>query len=67
MRLLPLIRQEAPVLHDELEPLGTGDIVPADPGIACLQAEGAGAPEDDGAELLALENELPEAVASRFG
>ena len=62
---------EAAQLHDELEAVGAGDGVPADPFIAILEAFGRAGPTEDGDEAVcaafrvALPCTLPENMAGR--
>ncbi len=55
--------EETAQLHDELEPLGAGDRVPADDCVAILDVPGRSAPDEHCDHLAVFEHELAEAVA----
>ena len=65
---VPIEHDEATQLDDELEAVGTGHRVPADPGVAVLESFGGTTPAEDGDELVGavfrilLVGSLPENV-----
>ena len=55
--------EEAGLVDDEFEALGASQRVPADPGVAILEMEGGGAPEQQAGPLAVLLGDLIETVA----
>ena len=57
--------KEAGLVDHQLEALGTGERVPADPAVAVLEMEGRRAPQEQADPLAVLLGDLIEAAAGR--